>query len=114
MHAHPPVAQLSHLLCLAIKHYPSQPLRTTRNCLYIEDPFIPFCLNQPDESAQGVSGQCNNLRNGKFIATSNWQRQGRKVVFCLVGSLNDVFSLLFSGSPHSWAPPRPDLYLRVA
>jgi hypothetical protein len=34
------------LLCPAIKHYPSQPLRVTRYYLYLEDPFIPFCLMQ--------------------------------------------------------------------
>jgi len=34
------------LLCPAIKHYPSQPLRETRFRPYIEDPFIPFCLTQ--------------------------------------------------------------------
>ncbi|KAH9990565.1 hypothetical protein BJV77DRAFT_1011869 [Russula vinacea] len=47
LHAHPPVAELSlSFSCAVIKRYPSQPFRVTRYCLYIEDPFIPFCLTQ--------------------------------------------------------------------
>jgi hypothetical protein len=55
------------LLCPAIKHYPSQPLRETRYYLYLEDPFIPFCLMQARRPAWALQQSLN----GKFIAACN-------------------------------------------
>jgi len=76
------------LLRPAIKHYPSQPLRVTRYNLYIEDPFISFCLMQARRPALPV---IDNARGAKLL---------------LDCSLNDVSLLLF-GRPGAY---QVDLY----
>jgi hypothetical protein len=102
-HALSLVAQLSFiLLCPAIKHYPSQPIRVTRYYLYLEDPFIPFCLMQARRPCLGIA-TLSQMESSLLPVIDNVR--GVKLLFRLDCSLNDGSLLLFSGWPHSWRLP---------